>query len=147
MSYPIAIDLLTTQPIDDKNGGTLQAKVALIMVKLENLKTHRSKRVDCMLDSGSNTNLFPSDVADSLRIDWQSVNPRDIYGIAGAVKAYRHKVSMTVGELGLSENFETEIDFSPEIKIPLLGMNGFFDKFESISFNPDKVILIRNIDS
>jgi len=141
---------LITRDFDDNNGGVIHVDFAQIQVKLENKEKHRTKYIDAWIDSGSFTNLFPSYIADALRIDLKSVNPRDIRGIGTAkVTAYRHKVAMSVGPLGLSDTFETEIDFSEEIIQPLLGLNGFFDKYHTVCFNsPSKeYTLIKDLSN
>ncbi len=127
---------LIPEDVDDKNGGIIHVERPIVTVLLENKEKHRDRRnVDCLLDSGSHTNLFPAYLAEALRIDLKSVKGREIFGIGTSkVWGYRHKVTMKVGLVGLSTTFETEIDFSEQMNFALLGLNGFHDKFSQIIY-------------
>ncbi|HUV72062.1 MAG TPA: hypothetical protein VMW25_03565 [Clostridia bacterium] len=53
------------------------------------------------------------------------------------VSAYTHKIKIYVQTI----SFDTQIDFSYEIDYPLLGRDGFFNKFKKITFNGECVEL------
>ena len=65
-------------------------------------------------------------------------NHKVIQGIGGVtITAYIGKINIWVG----TKKYETEADFSPEQKLPLLGRNGFFNLFKSIKFDENRKIL------
>lgn len=95
-------------------------------------KSKPSWDFQALIDSGSDRNLFPASIGESVGIDVKSGNLRPIRGIGDHdIPAYTHKVKILIGPC----NFEAEIDFSYEQKMPLLGRDGFFDAFKDISFN------------
>jgi hypothetical protein len=85
-----------------------------------------------LVDSGSDRNLFPAKIGESIGIDIKKGKHRPIRGIGDyEIAAYTHKIKiMTAGKI-----FDTEVDFSYEQEAPLLGRNGFFDFFKEISFD------------
>ena len=87
---------------------------------------------DCLLDSGSDTNLFPADWGQLSGITIKKGIHKTIKGIGNAppIEAWTHKVKFYIG----SQSIDTDVDFSFEQKIPLLGRLGFFDKFNEIIF-------------
>ena len=89
--------------------------------------------VNCLLDSGSDCNLFPASWAAVVGINVRNGVKKRIRGIGGSeVIAYTHKVELIYDkELRLY----TDVDFSSQQNIPLLGREGFFDKFDEISFD------------
>ncbi len=95
-----------------------------------------------IIDSGADYNLFPADVADILGIKLMKGEEKVNEGIGGKrVKTYRH-LGIKMFVEGYS--FNTSIDFSKEISVPLLGQQGFFDKFKKITFSRvDEEVLIE----
>ena len=88
--------------------------------------------VDCLIDSGSDNNLFPAEWGEVLGIKIQKGKQTSIYGI-GNIKiiSYCHKVKLYMGTVSIF----TEANFIYEQNIPLLGRNGFFNCFKRIIFN------------
>lgn len=84
-----------------------------------------------LVDSGSDRNLFPAKIGESVGIDVKKGKVMPIRGIGSHdIVAYTHKVKILIG----SCSFEAEVDFSYEQQSPLLGRCGFFDAFKNISF-------------
>lgn len=96
-----------------------------------------SAPVNCLLDSGSDMNLFPEHFAYGLGItDIDSRPEHPIKGI-GNISITGHDVfniKLYVGDKKSSINFSTWICFSPEQTVPLLGIDGFFNNFKNITF-------------
>jgi len=92
--------------------------------------------IECLFDTGSDRNLFPAEVAKYLGIKVKKGKPQKIGGIGNSepIDAYTHKVKIFVG----NHAFDTEIDFSFEHKVPILGRIGFMDRYESIEVNEKK---------
>lgn len=89
--------------------------------------------VTALVDSGSDTNLLPGSICPTLGINIKKGIRIPISGIGSRepVIAYRHfGVKMFVE----GYSFETFVDFCEEQQVALLGQNGFFDKFKSITF-------------
>lgn len=96
-----------------------------------------------IIDSGADYNLFPAVVAEILGINLKKGIEKVNEGIGGKrVKTYRHSgIKMFVE----GYSFDTSIDFGKEISVPLLGQQGFFDKFRTITFNRQREELILTI--
>lgn len=124
--------------------GTIKAFYRpMIRIRISQNKGQISFPFDALVDSGSDRNLFPVYFAKKLRIIIDK-NPKVIQGIGGVtVTAYPGKISIWIG----TRKYETEADFSPEQKMPLLGRNGFFNLFKSIKFDEkNKFFYIEEYD-
>lgn len=90
--------------------------------------------IDCLLDSGADRNIFPSDYARILGIHIKKGKLVEHIGIGGAsLLAYAHRIKLFVG----SHDFQTSVDFSDHQIIPLLGREGFFKFFKQVSFDQE----------
>ena len=88
--------------------------------------------IDALVDSGSDRNLFPMQLADLLGISFKKIKPKIIHGIGGiAIKAYSSKINIWVN----NEKYATEADFSLEQQTLLLGRQGFFNLFKKVTFD------------
>lgn len=88
--------------------------------------------VNCLLDSGADRNLFPAQWGEAVGIKIKAGKETIHYGIGNNdIKAYRHTVKLYVG----TYSFETQVDFSSQQSLPLLGRTGFFSCFKQIIFN------------
>lgn len=94
---------------------------------------------EALVDSGSSINLFHTSYAQLLGIKLNLKKRRAITGIGGIqIDAYPHNLKfMTKGTAWT----ETEINFSPQQKVNLLGIYGFFDKFKAVSFGVGEGLL------
>lgn len=125
------------------NHGRITGKVARPTIDIL-LKYKHGKMIGpikAVIDSGSDYNLFPAEIADVLGIKITNGRLKVTEGIGGkTIKTYRHYgIKMFVE----GQSFETSIDFSKEISVPLLGQQGFFDKFKQIAFKrPIEKIII-----
>lgn len=99
-----------------------------------NYKHQRMIGLKALVDSGSDYNLFPGIICEALGIKIKKGKPVPIYGIGRRepLTAYRH-FGIKIFLEGIS--FETFADFSLEHEVPILGQNGFFDKFKKITFD------------
>lgn len=95
----------------------------------------------CLIDSGADRNLFPAELGDILGIHIRSGRKRFHIGIGGkSLESFIHEVTLYVGTYKIL----TEVDFSFEHKIPILGRNTFFRHFESVSFFEKEGYLLLN---
>ncbi|MBI4028828.1 MAG: hypothetical protein HY376_00455 [Candidatus Blackburnbacteria bacterium] len=122
------------QPSLDSSGKLVDVYRPYVPIRLE-----YGHKIDnpfyALVDSGSDRNLLPAAFGVVLGINIRKGKPRDITGIGQhALKAYTHQVGFFLG----ARKFKTEVDFSYEQTIPLLGRTGFFDLFYSINFNEKK---------
>src|SRR4030042_1923379 len=91
--------------------------------------------VDCLFDTGADRNLFPAAWGRSLGLKIEKGELVKTMGIGGKeIKAYTHKVVLFVQ----GHKIITEADFTDENNTPLLGRDGFMDKFEDIVINEKK---------
>jgi len=88
--------------------------------------------LDCLVDSGSDFNLFPASWGENVGMNIKKGKYNPIGGIGNSkIDAYRHEIKLYVG----SDKFTTQADFSYEQNTPLLGREGFFNLFKDTSFN------------
>ena len=131
-------------PVIDSNGkeiGEIARPVVKVLLNYKHGKIFGP--ISTLLDTGSDYNLFPAEIAEVLGISLRKGLVRITEGIGGKrIIAYRHSgITMYVE----GHSFETSIDFSKEISVPLLGQQGFFDKFEQIVFKRPAEEIIINI--
>ena len=88
-----------------------------------------------LLDSGSDFNIFHSEIAEVFDIDLTKLSKSTFGGIN---KGTRGLMQMTAIEIGIDDyTFDAPIYFSPDISLDgygIVGQQGFFDKFK-ILFN------------
>lgn len=118
-------------PQRDQNGRIIEDKYVPV-APLRIIYKHKVGRpINALIDSGSDRNLFPAAYGELLGIPIRKGKPIDITGIGNiSIKTYRWEVKIFVG----TTSFITAIDFSYEQQIPLLGRNGFFNKFSEVIF-------------
>ena len=91
--------------------------------------------VECLVDSGSDTNLFPAVWGLAAGIKIEKGEKKSIHGIGGIeLIAYRHSVKLWVN----SKQISTFVDFSFNQSLPLLGRIDFFKFFSEVIFNENK---------
>lgn len=90
-----------------------------------------SESFRALVDSGSDRNLFPAKVGELIGINFEKSIARTIKGIGGIrIKAYTRQVKLYLYD----HAFDTEIDFSYQQDLLLLGREGFFNLFKGIRF-------------
>ncbi|MEK7558959.1 MAG: hypothetical protein AAB521_01485 [Patescibacteria group bacterium] len=120
--------------IDPNTKKTTTIFKPLIPIRLQGSKLAKIP-VDCLLDSGSDTNLFPAGWGEAAGIKINKGEPKDIFGIGGViVPAFRHPVVLWVG----TKKFTTQADFSVVHNTPILGRMDFFKFFPEVIFNEIK---------
>lgn len=91
-----------------------------------------SRIIDALVDSGSDMNLFPLGLGELLGINFKKLTYKIIHGIGKAeVKAYTHKINVWLNNV----KYETTADFCTNQQVLLLGRNGFFNLFKTLTFD------------
>lgn len=131
-------------PVIDPTGkeiGEIARPVVKILLNFKHGKIFGP--ISTLLDSGSDYNLFPAEIAEVLGINLRKGKVKITEGIGGKrITAYRHSgIKMYIE----GHSFETSIDFSKESSVPLLGQQGFFDKFKQITFKRPKEEIVITI--
>ncbi len=125
-------------PIRDKNNNIVQIFKPMVVVRLCFKHKLSPYPFSCLLDSGSDMNLFPSCFAQNIGIKLEDGEEIKIRGIGDIeIKAYRHKVQLYLDK----KHFETTIDFSNYQQFALLGRNGFFNHFNQVIFKEKEKIV------
>src|SRR5918999_944038 len=92
-------------------------------------------KIEAFVDSGATRNLFPADILTDLHIPVASGEKKIHHGIGGIdVTSYTHGAEILIGGFRI----KTDIDFGLDHKPPLLGMEKFFDFFDSVTFNMER---------
>lgn len=87
--------------------------------------------VECLVDSGSDTNLFPAQWGEYAGINITKGTIKKIKGIGNSeVNAYTHRVTLYVG----THPINVDVDFCDIQHVPLLGRTGFFNQFLEVKF-------------
>lgn len=114
------------------NQKLLALYVPIIQVNISTHHTILAIEIKCVLDSGSDFNLFPAIVGEKLGINIMQGKKREHTGIGNnTIAAYEHTVKLFVH----GYSFETKVHFSYKNKIPLLGRHSFFRFFKQVTFN------------
>lgn len=91
----------------------------------------RSRVFHALVDSGAIDCIFPESLGRLLGIDVLSGKPKTYYGIANqAAPGFMHTVDLQV--TGFDHWITTEVGFVSADISPLLGQNGFFEKYQII---------------
>lgn len=100
---------------------------------------HRLGRIfHALIDSGAGRNLFPAELGELVGISIRKGKAVDIRGIGDVeIKGFTHKIKIYIGTTG----FHTEADFSCEQQVPLLGRDGFFHFFRSVTFQENEKVV------
>ncbi len=125
-------------PHKDDKGNIINTYSPRVLIRLSYKHKLSPFPFSCLLDSGSDYNLFPSYFIQNIGGKLENGKERIITGIGGyEIKAYQHKVKLYIG----GKSFETLIDFSHDQQIPLLGRSGFFNYFIKVVFKENKRII------
>ncbi len=92
--------------------------------------------VTCLIDSGCDHNLFPAHWGELIGIPIKKGPIAPYKGIgSSSLTAYSHVVTLYITNTSIS--FKTNIDFSYEQQVPLLGRSGFFAYFKKVVFDEE----------
>lgn len=117
---------------DSKTGKIIGEKFYPIVIIKIKYGPQYSRPFRALVDSGSDRNLFPAHIGESIGISFKKGESVIIKGIGnGETKAKTKKVKLCID----TNKYDSEIDFSYDQQMPLLGREGFFDLFESVTFN------------
>lgn len=127
-----------TDPISGKVLRNIFRPMAMVQMGDKNRET---KPFLALLDSGSDRNLFPAAYGVSAGIDLAKGRHGGVLGIGGhKIKIYTHTVKLTLIATG-NQSFTTEVDFSYQHNLAILGRNGFFNLFQAVNFKEkDKLV-------
>lgn len=104
----------------------------IIPVRISNRNRIYPYTVNCFVDSGSDFNLMPADIAEKIKISVKKGEKVTHMGIGNVgIVAYSHPVTLYVEDYKI----RTSVHFSFDHKIPLLGRYSFFKFFRRIIFN------------
>ncbi len=119
--------------VTGKQVTVLRPRIPLMLSMNHKMFLHK---IEALFDTGSDRNLFPAIIAANLGIDVKKGINKKIggIGVSKPIDAYTHTVKLFVGGI----NFVTEIDFSFDQNMPILGREGFMDKFPLIEVNEQK---------
>ena len=120
----------------------------VIEIGLRNLRNPLSSAIayEALVDSGSDRNIFPAEIADLLGIDLTSTEHVQYVGgvVAGERRpVYFHPIEIEVGRLG-GPSYMTSAGFMPDFAKGghgLLGRIGFFDEFTFVKFKEVENVL------
>ena len=91
--------------------------------------------IEAFADSGATRNLFPADILTYLHIPVDNGRKKMHHGIGGVnVMSYTHTADILIGGITIP----TEIDFGLNHKPALLGIDKFFEFFDSVNFNMER---------
>lgn len=121
------------QPLIDPSNRKIFGEifVPLIEVRLS-YKNYLSRPFDALVDSGSDINIFPAHIGQTVGINITGSRAAYISGIGGArIKTFPHPIKLLV----VNKLYPTKAYFSYEQREAILGRNGFFNLFKSVNFN------------
>lgn len=102
-----------------------------IFVELMYKKRRSSYPLRALVDSGSDHNIFPSEFAREIGLDYKNeIKYKTTTVNEYAFTVYGNRVKLVIRDTEL----ETIIYFGDNVKIPILGRNGFFNYYKKVSF-------------
>jgi len=116
-------------------------KIPVLDIRITNKDNKKAVNYRALLDSGAFASVFHSEIAEVLEIDLSKIKEITFGGVGKSKQSMKGKtyiVELMIMQKGQSYKFDSCIIFSDEISntgIPLLGRQGFFDKFNEICFN------------
>jgi hypothetical protein len=129
-----------------EHEGDIQRPV--IEIVMRNLRDPLSTAIayEALVDSGSDRNIFPAEIADLLGIELTAT--KHVHYVGGVIAGerrpvYFHPVEIEVGGLG-GPAYMTSAGFMPELSkggYGLLGRVGFFDEFTFVKFKQAEHVL------
>jgi hypothetical protein len=132
---------------DQPQGAPIERPVIPIVLRNVRDTTMSAIAYEALIDSGSDRNIFPAEIADLLGIDLTS-EPTSVRYVGGVVAGerrpvYFHPIEIEVGGLGA---FMTTAGFMSDFSkggYGLLGRKGFFNEFTFVKFkDADHVVEI-----
>jgi hypothetical protein len=122
-----------------EHGADIQRPV--IEIVLRNLRDTTAPAIayEALVDSGSDRNIFPAELAELLGINLTEAGTvRYVGGVVAGERrpVYFHPVEIELGGLG-GPHFWTMVGFMPQFSkhgYGLLGRKGFFDEFTFVKF-------------
>jgi len=94
--------------------------------------------IKCVVDSGADFNLLPANIGEDLGFNIKKGEKVTHTGIGNiTLVAYKHTVTLYLE----GYKFKTDVHFSYDHKIPILGRDGFFKYFKKVTFNEKELRL------
>jgi hypothetical protein len=125
----ICLGLLFKVPyreFQDQQGAAVYWVVYNVQFALPKAGSPRTKRVECIIDSGATNCLFHADIARFLGLDLESGFRQMTNGIGGQEVTWLHEIMLYIpgGPVKITAGFKEGLPVAG-----LLGMKGFFDHF------------------
>lgn len=89
---------------------------------------------DALVDSGADQTTFPGSVAKDMGLDMEKGTKRIFSGIGGSVLTYRHRTRVEIAGIGFTLDAHYSNQWN-DMPFGLLGQNGFFSRFDEITFD------------
>jgi len=127
------------------SGKSTARKKTILRPMIPVIILHNKQYVmyEALLDSGSDYNIFPSEIADILGLSLSKGKRKTISGIGkGTIKGYEHEVTFRIGD----KTIITKAIFStgfPSHAFGALGNDGFFSHFRILFNYNDRTIEIN----
>ncbi|OIP57952.1 MAG: hypothetical protein COX79_05710 [Candidatus Levybacteria bacterium CG_4_10_14_0_2_um_filter_36_16] len=103
-----------------------------LFVKLGYRHRLSENSIRALIDSGSDHNIFPAELASEIGLDYKKGVKRKTTAVNEyAFIVYGNRVKMEYE----GKVVETVIYFGENVKIPVLGRNGFFNYFKKVNFD------------
>lgn len=130
-------------PKQDPATGNVIGEVYYPFIAIRVAYKHRLSQIfHALVDSGSDRNLFPAVLGTFVGMNVKKGQKINIEGIGKInIHGFTHKITLYLG----TKSFETEADFSYDQQVPLLGRNGFFNLFQSITFKENKKVVVIQV--
>ncbi len=103
-----------------------------LFIKLLYKRNTSANFIKALVDSGSDRNTFPAELAKEIRLDYKKGEKRKTTSVndsAFVVYGNRVKVKYDGGVI------ETVVYFGENVKLPILGRDGFFNYFRKVAFD------------
>lgn len=126
----------------DSTGTFIYTANLQVHLSLDQPNAPRTRRLECVIDSGASRCVFDWKIAESLGIERSACVPQPITGIGGSDTAYLHPIQLYVpgGPVLIQAAFKERLPL-----LGLLGMNGFFEHFRVTFDAEEKAVELTRI--
>lgn len=125
---------------DQRTGKAIVIYRPLVPVEIS-FEERKSPAVNALIDSGADENLFPAWMGVIAGIDIRRGTKQHLIGIGRfEIETYKCRVKLNL-LTAKPISFETNVSFSYEQQMPILGRSGFFDLFKKVEFSERKKIV------
>jgi len=126
----------------DPHGGVLWSAVLNVQIALPVANSPRTKRFECIIDSGASRCIFHSSIGRFIGLEVEKGPEEETLGLGGPCKTYLHDIHLYAAG-GI---IEVRAAFRDNLPVAgALGMKGFFERFHIFFNGPARICELTRV--